>query len=172
MGWEFLASSGPTVVLMTNSEEHLGVPRSISSLGRLGTTADAMRPLISVSTSDGPPAKRVSESGSCHLHSNHSWMRCGLASTGMGLLRTDPEGNQSAQILHTPLETGISSRKFFAQGLCGEPQGEPALFLVHITSVDIQHPLLNAARFSYLPTGAKLRRSLCWRPLGCPWRCR
>ena len=72
MGWEFLASSGPTVVLMTNSEEHLGVPRSISSLGRLGTTADAMRPLISVSTSDGAPAKQASESGSCqedHINS-------------------------------------------------------------------------------------------------------
>ena len=117
MGWEFLASSGPTVVLMTNSEEHLGVPRSISSLGRLGTTADAMRPLISVSTSDGAPAKRVSESGSCHLHSKHSWMRCGSAATGMGLFRTDPEGNQSAQILHTPLDPGISSREIFGARL-------------------------------------------------------
>jgi hypothetical protein len=60
MEWEFLASLGPTVVLMTNSEEHLGVPNPISSLGRLGTIEEAMRPLISVSTSDGAPATRAS----------------------------------------------------------------------------------------------------------------
>ena len=154
-----LASFGPTVVLMTNSEEHLVVPRSISSSGRLGTTADAMRPLISVSAADGAPAKRASESESLQLPSSRCWMRCHSFNHYMSSnpqtrciaaailwqpsilhYRHGPPPNNSSEhilrktpgkIMLTTLQRGILGM-IFAKTLCREPWLKPLLFLVHI----------------------------------------